>query len=83
VQATRHADTLVFGLSTRAGIHLYRAAKALALVRRRDFVLPDDVRDLYVPVCAHRLASRGATGRSREARWVLAEILNEVPVPVA
>jgi len=34
-------------------------------------------------VCAHRLASRGVTAKSREARWVLAEILNDVAVPVA
>jgi len=81
VRATRASERLAYGLSTRAAIHLYRAAKALALVRRRDFVIPDDLRDVFVPVAAHRLVPRATSGRERDARWVAAEILASVPVP--
>jgi len=82
LQATRESERLVYGLSTRAGIHLFRAAKALALVRAREFVLPDDLRALFVPVCAHRLVPRSGSGRERDLRWIAAEIAGRVPVPV-
>ena len=81
-QATRESERLVYGLSTRAAIHLFRAAKALALVRGRDFVTPDDVRELFVPVCAHRLTARGAASRDRHGHWLVDEIVDVVPVPV-
>jgi MoxR-like ATPase len=82
LQATRTSERLSYGLSTRAGIHLYRASKALALVRGRDYVLPDDLRALFVPVCAHRLVPRAGSGRERDVRWIAAELAGSVPVPV-
>ncbi len=82
LQATRDSERLAYGLSTRAGIHLYRAVKALALMRGREYVLPDDLRELFTPVCAHRLVPRAGSGRERDVRWIAAEIAGRVPVPV-
>jgi MoxR-like ATPase len=82
VRATRESDRFVYGLSTRAGIHLYRASKALAMVRRRNYVIPDDVRDLFAPLASHRLVPRGAHSEGRDSRAQLAELLTRIPVPI-
>ncbi|HYJ80731.1 MAG TPA: MoxR family ATPase [Longimicrobiaceae bacterium] len=86
VQATRAEPRLRAGASTRAAIGLYRAARAYALVDGREFLAPDDVRRLVVPVLAHRLlpvGSSGATGEAyQESVAVLEEIVARVAVPV-
>jgi MoxR-like ATPase len=53
--ATRRSDELSLGASPRATLHLVRAAKAMAAMQGRDYVLPDDVHGLARPVLAHRL----------------------------
>ncbi len=63
---------------------ILRAARAFAAAEERDFVIPDDVKSLAVPVLAHRIivtADAVMTGRSTDV--VLQEILAEVPVPIA
>jgi MoxR-like ATPase len=86
VQGTRTEPRLRAGASTRAAIGLFRAARAYALVDGRDFLVPDDVRRLAVPVLAHRLLPTGAsssTGESYEqAVVVLEEIVGRLKVPV-
>ncbi len=82
-RATRAAPTLALGASPRATLALYRAAQALAALRGRAFVLPDDVQTLAGPVLAHRLIpSQAARLRSRSVADLLAEIVAAVPVPV-
>jgi MoxR-like ATPase len=58
VDATRRSEELHVGVSTRGALCLHRAAQALALVEGRDFVVPDDVKRLAVPVLAHRVITR-------------------------
>ena len=53
--STRHSPDLLLGASPRATLHLVRAAKAGAAMDGRDFVVPDDVQAMAVPVLAHRL----------------------------
>jgi MoxR-like ATPase len=55
VQATRTLPGVPLGASPRASLALMRAAQALALFQRRDYVLPDDILELAIPVIAHRL----------------------------
>ena len=83
VEATRKNDRLRFGASPRASLGLMRAAQSLAAVRGREFVLPDDVKHLFVPVVAHRLLLRPEE-RARGTRLseILREVLERVPVPV-
>ena len=81
VGATRNHQAIDLGASPRATIALAAAARALAAVRGRDFVLPDDVKELAAPVIAHRLVL-SPEGRLRGMRssQVVAEILAVVPV---
>ncbi len=84
VGATREHPDVYLGASPRGSLALFRAGQALAALRGRDYVLPDDVKALAEPALAHRLivnpAARikGITGRE-----VVAEILESVPVPGA
>ena len=80
--ATRSADPVELGIGTRAGLHLLLAARAWALIAGRDFVTPDDVRELAVPVCAHRLVLHAdAQIDGLTPRDVLEELARRVEVP--
>ncbi|WP_193610684.1 AAA family ATPase [Nocardioides lijunqiniae] len=82
--ATRRTDELTLGASPRATLHLVRAAKAFAAIHGRDYVLPDDLRDLARPVLAHRLLpSVEAAMSGRSTSMILDGILASVPVPDA
>ncbi|MBI4893784.1 MAG: MoxR family ATPase [Acidobacteria bacterium] len=86
VEATRTHEQLALGVSPRGTQALYRAAQALALLEGRDYVLPDDIKRLTVPICAHRVVLNQRTSlapRSTEAaERVLAEILDRTEVPL-
>ena len=81
-EATRE-DTLVeLGVSPRGVIALTRMARACALIRERDYVVPEDVREVFTSVCAHRLVLRPqARIESITAEDVLDRILAAVPAP--
>jgi MoxR-like ATPase len=83
VAATRRCEELHVGVSTRGALAFYRAAQAAALVSGRQFVVPDDIKSLAVPVLAHRVIPRGYLhGGQRQAIEALVErLLDEVPVP--
>ncbi len=81
-QATRETPLLKLGASPRASLSLQRAAQAAAALSGRDYVIPDDVQDLIVPVLAHRLMlSRDAVIDGRNPVDVLGEVVAAVPVP--
>jgi MoxR-like ATPase len=78
--ATRNRKGVALGVSPRGSVSLLRAARAAAVVAGRDFVVPDDVKALAVPVLSHRLMLSGrAAGGATEA--IVSEILEEVPLP--
>lgn len=81
-QATRSHVGVALGVSPRAALALVRAARALAMLEGRTFVLPDDVQTLARPVWAHRLmlAVPGQIG-GRPAEEILDEVLARVPAP--
>ncbi len=83
VHATRADSDIELGVSPRGTLALYRSAQALAAVRGRGYVTPDDVKDLAQPLLAHRI-TLGADARlhGRTPDKVLARILDETPVPV-
>jgi MoxR-like ATPase len=83
VEATRHCDELRVGVSTRGALCLYRASQALALVENRDFVTPDDVKRLAVPVLSHRVIAKGYLQQTqRQAiETLVARLVDEVPAP--
>ena len=83
VQATRRHAALELGASPRASLALFRASRALAAIRGRDYVLPDDVKFLAPVMLPHRLILSSQTRlRGRDPSGVLDEVLAEVPAPV-
>jgi MoxR-like ATPase len=78
--ATRaHPDTIL-GLSPRGGVALQRCAQALALLRGRSFVTPDDIKAVAPAVIAHRILPRDR--RTETTHHIVEETLHEVPVPL-
>jgi MoxR-like ATPase len=81
-EATRDHPDVYLGASPRASLYLLKAARALAGSRGRDYVTPDDIKDLAVPVLAHRiLLSPEAQMRGSSAEDVLEALVGRVPIP--
>jgi MoxR-like ATPase len=82
VTATRNSPDLRLGASPRATLHLLRAARAAAALDERDYVTPDDLQALAVPVLAHRLLPTAETQIARRSTsQVVADIVARVPLP--
>ncbi len=82
VAMTRQDDRLTLGISPRGSLHLTRCAQALALLDGRDYVQPDDIKRLAVPVLAHRLVlSQQAIYSGLDAPALLGECLKRLHVP--
>jgi MoxR-like ATPase len=80
--ATRNHRLLVAGVSTRGAIGLADAARASAFLAGRDHVLPEDVKGLFIPVCAHRLLLR-PEHETLDRKELLQSLLDTTPVPLA
>jgi MoxR-like ATPase len=82
VNRTRQNSDVYLGASPRGSLALFRTAQAMAALSGRDFVLPDDIKSLAVPVLAHRVIV-GPAARLRElsAEKIVDEILENLPVP--
>jgi MoxR-like ATPase len=84
VRATRVDHRVALGASPRGAIALLKLARALAALRRRDFVLPDDVKLMTVPALAHRIILKPELWASRvSAAQVVQSVLTQVPAPSA
>lgn len=83
VHATRTSDDLHVGVSTRGALMLYRAAQSLAFVSGRDFVVPDDVKTLSVPVLAHRVLGKSflQAGQFSASETIIRDIVDRTRVP--
>jgi MoxR-like ATPase len=79
-EATRRSEDLTVGLSPRGCLALMQASRACALLRGRDYVIPEDIKDLATEVCAHRLIAKGLAQSSSTAE-MFAGILQTIPVP--
>jgi MoxR-like ATPase len=82
VRETRHHPSLRLGASPRGSLGLMRAGQALAALRGRDYVLPDDIKSLVLPVLAHRLILKEEERiREKTPEDLLGEIVRQTPVP--
>ena len=81
VEATRNRSDVAQGVSPRGSIALVYCAQALAFIRGRDYVVPEDIKELAVPVLAHRLVIPHAFGTGSSSEEIIKKILSEVPVP--
>jgi MoxR-like ATPase len=83
VHATREHNDVELGASPRAMLALYNASQALAAIRGRSFVTPDDIKYLVTPVLIHRIIPKSESRlRGQKAEQTLQEIINSVFVPV-
>jgi MoxR-like ATPase len=84
VHATRHHDQLQLGVSPRGAITLFRASQAFAFVNGRNYVIPDDIKQVAVPVLSHRVVCKGMLqeGQRARAQGVIRQILSKTPVPM-
>jgi MoxR-like ATPase len=86
VEATRRSEFLLIGASPRGSLALRRAAQARAYYEGRDYCIPDDIKQLVLPVLAHRVVVSSKYSspykRSEEAEAILAEILQSIEVPL-
>ena len=86
VDATRQCDELRVGVSTRGALCLYRASQALAMIENRDFVIPDDVKRLALPVLSHRVRlaahAEGYAPSREESEAAVRDVVARVPVPL-
>jgi MoxR-like ATPase len=81
VTSTRLHPELVLGGSPRASLALFKSAQALAAIRGRDFVIPEDIKYLAVPALAHRLMIRPESElRGRTTRAIVKEIVDNTPL---
>ena len=82
-QATREHDGLSLGASPRAALSLYKTAQAKAALDARDFVTPDDVKEMAETVLAHRMIlTSNSRLRGRTTETIVKEVLDSVPVPI-
>src|SRR5262245_33627045 len=83
VHATRRSEDLHVGVSTRGALTLYRAAQSLALVSGRNYVIPDDIKSLAVPVLAHRVVGKSflQAGEFGAAEAIIRDIVDRIRVP--
>ncbi len=83
VEATRRHEQLHLGISPRGALALTQASQASALLAGRDYVTPDDVKTLVLPVCAHRVITKTYlhNGDANATSRVLQEILDQLPTP--
>jgi MoxR-like ATPase len=84
VEATRTDELLHIGISPRGSLALMQASQASALVEGRDYVTPDDIKNMVVPVCAHRVITKNpmSNGDLSTANRALEQILARVASPV-
>lgn len=82
IVATRNNEDILRGASPRATLAVTSMAKAVAQLRGRDYVLPNDVREVFTWTIAHRLIlSPKAEGQGKSAEQILTEIIGQVPAP--
>ena len=86
IHATRNSPNIALGASTRAGMHLARAARARALLNGRSYCIADDIHQLALPVLSHRIRlgahSDGYAPSVEETREVLQNTIGQIPVPL-
>lgn len=84
VEATRNNKDIYLGASPRGSLGLYRAGQAYATLQGRDYVTPDDIKGVSIPVLSHRIVLHpSARIKDVQKETILAEILEQIEVPLS
>ena len=81
IEKTRQESAFVAGVSTRGALALFKACQVNAAFAGREYVIPEDIRDVAKPVLGHRIFA-GAGARARDAEILLDRMIGEIPVPL-
>jgi MoxR-like ATPase len=83
VEATRRHEAVEVGVSPRGSVAMICAAQASAMIADRDYVVPDDIKALVIPVFAHRLVHRSFSqnGQFENSEQILKQIVEQIPIP--
>ncbi len=81
IEKTRQESAFVSGVSTRGALALFKACQVNAAFAGREYVIPEDIRDVAKPVLSHRIFS-GSGARARDAEILLNRMIGEIPVPL-
>lgn len=82
LEESRNRKEVLLGISTRGGLALIRASRAWAAMAGRDYVLPDDIKEMAEPVLAHRLVLKNSLQvKEGAAKQIIGELLGQVAVP--
>ena len=83
VRATRNNAQIRLGASPRASLSLQHAAQAKAAIEGRDYVMPDDIKELAAPVLSHRVVLESSMQmRRRDAAQIVDDVVAQIPVPI-
>ena len=83
IQATRNDSNLMLGSSPRGSISLYKAVQAFAAIQGRDYVIPEDIKSLAIPVLKHRVILKSESKlKNLKPESVIERILSTIPVPM-
>jgi MoxR-like ATPase len=86
VEATRNSASIELGVSPRGAMGFYRAVQANALVRGRDYCIPDDIKELAIPCLSHRIIPAATVDvestRTEVGERAIGQILESIPVPL-
>ena len=81
VEATRIDERILTGVSPRGSQSLLRAAQVKAAIHGREFIIPDDVKQLAIPVLAHRLVLKGINRSKQVAEHIIEQIMSTITIP--
>ena len=81
IEKTRQESMFIAGVSTRGALALYKACQVNAAFAGREYVIPEDIRDVAKPILGHRIFSGGGS-RARDAEMLLDRMISEIPVPL-
>lgn len=82
IEATRNDPNIILGVSSRGGLALLKASRAVAAMNGRTYVKPDDIKQSAVSVCAHRLVLRNSLQIKKDGdKELIEDILEKIPVP--
>ena len=81
VEQTRRDERISMGVSPRGSLAYLRAVRAYAYVQGRDYINPDDIKTLAVPVLSHRLVTSYGVQKTEDARKLIEDLVGRVPVP--
>jgi MoxR-like ATPase len=82
VKATRSHREVELGCSPRATLNMMKGSKALAAIRGRDYVIPEDVKELAIPILSHRLMLENELSSGNKSKSIIEEIISTIKAPL-